>query len=228
MKFVCRIFLIILLQPIAGMTQSNGSAITNETPVHDDTLSQIRSELESLHEIMKSYVKSIDELNTQFMESQSKIDELHRQLVKSDKRWLIAEYGPLTMNRPAPGKQFSDFQSNQYLEQFNEKDKLEIYYPFNEVSADLDRYAELKTLAAVQAATNDTIVIEGFTDSPGYEQNLSQVKQRCEAIWHYLVEKCGVKEKSVALIIHDEGSNNRFTEPETEFLNRRVIVSLKD
>lgn len=223
--FLC----LFVLLPVIGSAQDSVPTSAKTTAVLDrfrsitgpdanyaDSMAAIRRRLDS----------EIDR-NRQLSDS---IADLQALLLLSEKKGLVRHYGAGQL-RPYNEQQYRDFEENRFLQQyFAAEQGAQVFFGFNEVTANLRLNTELNALAEQwKQQPQSRIVITASSDATGDEHtNLELARQRAEHVKAYLVSVLGVDSAQIDIATAGSGTAEKITDPELDFLNRRAVVRMRN
>lgn len=217
------IFILLLLPVIANAQDSlqmsvkadavkeRFRAITGPDANYTDSMAVLRRKLNS--EIV---------LNLALSDS---IADLNEQLLLLEKKLLVSLYGAGQL-KPYTEQQYRDFSENGFLQHyFANEPGTQVFFGFNDVTANLGLYSELTDLAEKwKREKRSRIVISASSDAVGDEKtNVELARQRAEWVKQYLVGMLGVDEAYIDIV---PAMTQKVPEAELDFLNRRAVVRI--
>lgn len=159
------------------------------------------------------------------------IHDLRSEITALEKDYLLGKYGHPGFFTPYGDNQVNDFKKNGYLAKYNTTyPGLHIYFAFDETNVDLNLYKESLTALANELKTDPSkrLIIEGYSDTWGKsEANLQYARERANVVKEYLIQSCGVPASLLVVNYYGSIGENRYKEPEMDFLNRQVLLILK-
>lgn len=211
---------------------------TNQTKLVNivDRFNQITGSEINYEDSLKSLLVKIDELTilNKALNDQNKAvsDTLHhfkQSLYLSDRNFLIEKYGKNYSGTEYATEQYTDFKNNYFLKHYLAEEKgILVFFPYNKSVANLTSYVEIDRLVE-QYFNQDglTFSINAYSDSHGSEKtNLKLSKERAAFIRDYLIKEKKVNPQHIKIEGRGSKSNERFTEAELDFMNRRASIIL--
>ena len=211
---------------------------TNQTTVGNivDRFNQITGSEINYEDSLKSLLVKIDELmilnkelNDQNKAVSDALQDFKQSLYLSDRNFLIEKYGKNYSGTEYSPEQYTDFKNNYFLKHYLSEEKgILVFFPYNKSVANLTIYAEIDRLVEQYSNQNGlTFRIKAYSDSHGSEKtNMKLSKDRAEFIRNYLIKEKKVNPQNIKIEGKGSKSEERFTEAELDFMNRRASIIL--